>query len=456
MSGEETNSPLGIFGPVLGIDPAAVQSRLAGQQSQSGAEHFGDQVSHGGKDPSYITEMEQFEGFSHAEIHTNVEAMTPGIMHALADRYEELANALGGALFGTNLAIQRELSDGLHGQFADSAVRAARQFYDQATDVQEVFRSVGFRIKAAAYGAEVVKKSVPPPPTALPPANPVAVVGPAQVAQTVVGAMDPASAAALDRYKEDQRLVAVEVMNMAYKPTYQPAGDGVPSFIPVQAPGDGDSPGTTNPNGSSPGNPGGTTTSTSPGGVTPGGETPGGENPGEDSAPGTPGTEEESQTTTAGTEDNPTTQQPAGTTTGNPTGDPQRTTPSTTTTGSPSVVAGSPSGAPRGPGGTPQSQTPGKTVTSTPGAQNVSSGGPAAASTAGTSRAMSGMPGMMAPGAAGRRGEDDAEHATPDYLIHDREEELFGAPITAVNGVLGGDAPAAQPADDRYERGDRR
>lgn len=456
MSGEESNSPLGMFGPALGIDPAAVQSRLAGQQSQSGAEHFGDQVSHGGKDPSYITEMEQFEGFSHEEIHTNVDTMTPGIMHALADRYEELANALSGGLFGANLAIQRELSDGMEGQFADSAGRAARQFYDQATDVQEVFRSVGFRIKAAAYGAEVVKKSVPPPPTHAPGASsPTSEVAPAQVAQTVVGALDPASAAALDRYKEDQRLVAVQVMNMAYKPTYQPAGDGVPSFVPVQAPGD--SPGTTNPNSTSPGGPGGTTTSTSPGGVTPGGETPGGENPGEEAAPETPGTEEESQTTTAGTEDNPATQQPAGTTTGTPTGDPQRTTPSTTTTGSPSVAPGSPSGSPSRPGGTPQAQTPGKTVTSTPGAQNVPSGGPAAAAAASSAAgANRGMSGMMSPGAAGRRGEDDAEHTIPDYLIHDREEELFGAPITAVNGVLGADAPAAQPADDRNERGDRR
>ncbi|MEU4316818.1 hypothetical protein [Nocardia sp. NPDC024068] len=284
-------------------------------------------------------------------------------------------------------------------------------------------------------------------------------VDPAQIAQTVVGAVDPASAAALDRYKEDQRLAAIEVMNMAYKPTYQPAGDGVPAFVPVQAPGD-DDPSGTNPAGTSPGNPNGTSTSSAPGGETPGGETPG-EKENEGETPETPGTEEESQTTTAGTDENPTTQQPAGTTTGTPTGDPQRTTASTTTTGSPAVPSGSPSGSPSGPGGTPQSQIPGKTVTSnpgttsTPGTQNVSSGGPASAA-AGTNRAMSGMPGMMSPGAAGRRGEDDAEHTTPDYLIRDRAEELFGAPIDALSGVLGADAPAAQPADDRDERGGRR
>lgn len=59
---------------------------------------------------------------------------------------------------------------------------------------------------------------------------------------------------------------------------------------------------------------------------------------------------------------------------------------------------------------------------------------------------------MMSPGAGRRGGEDDDEHKTPDYLIRDREEELFGPRISSLNGVLGADAPAAQPADDRGDR----
>ncbi len=449
MGGEQQPSPLGFFGPALGIAPSSVGDRLAGQQSQSGAEHFGSQVSHGGRDPSYITAMEQFEGLSHEEIHSKAGEMSPGLMHAFADTYEAAAIALSGGLFGAHLAIQRELSDGMDGKFADAANQAARKFYDQATDVQEVIRSVGFRVKAAAYGAEVVKKSVPPPPTQLPGTNPAiatSVVDPAQIAQTVVGATDPAAAAALDRFKEEQRLVAVEAMNMAYKPTYQPAGDGVPTFVPVQAPGDGTEssvPGGTSTSGPS----GSSTTASTPSGETPGTETPGeNENPGENTE--TAGNEEDSQTTTAGTTESPTTQQP-NTTTGTPSGDPQRTAPSTTMTGSPSVPSGSPSGTP---GGTPQNQTPGKTVTGAPGTPNTSTGSLAAASAAaGNNRGMSGMPGMMSPG-AGKRGEDDDEHKTPDYLIQDREEELFGPRIVALGGVLGADAPAAQPADDRGDR----
>ncbi|WP_327149783.1 hypothetical protein [Nocardia sp. NBC_01329] len=373
-------------------------------------------------------------------------------MRQFSDTYEEVAIALSGGLFGAHLAIQRELSDGMDGQFADAANQAARKFYDQSTDVQEVIRSVGLRIKAAAYGAEVVRKSVPPPPTQLPgipgtdPAITTSVNDPAQIAQTVVGATDPVAAAALDRFKEEQRLVAVEAMNLAYKPTYQPAGEGVPTFVPVQGPGDqSDSsvPGgtsTSGPNGSN-------TTSANPSTETPGAETPGeNETPGEDTE--TAGNEEDSQTTAAGTDESPTTRQPSATT-GTPTGDPQRTTSSTTTTGAPSVPSGAPSGTP---GGTPQTRTPGKTVAGAPGTPGTSTGGPAAASTAaGANRGTSGMPGMMSPG-AGKRGEDDDEHKTPDYLIQDREEELFGPRIVSLGGVLGADAPAAQPADDRGDR----
>lgn len=445
MSDENTESPLGELGPTVAIDPEAVQDRVAGQQQLTGAQYFGSQVSHGGQDPAYITRMELFEGLSHEEIFAKVDEMKPGLMHSVGDEYRSIANSLGGGLVGSLLSIQRELSDGMDGQFADAANQAARSFFDQATDVQEVINSVGMRIKAAAYGADVVKKSVPPVPTQGPAGSTAvttSVVDPSKVAETVVGAADPAAAAAFAAYKEDQRLVAVGVMNAAYKPTYQPAGEGVPAFVPVQAPGD--QPGSSVSNGVTNSGPGGTTPG--PGTQAPGGETPG-ENETEETGQQTPGTEEP-QTTTAGTNETPTSQQP-GTTPGSPAGDPQRTSPSTTTPGSPGTPVGT-----RGmPGGTPQSQTPGKTVPGSPsGAPNSPSGVPAASTAAGTTRAMSGMPGMMGPGAGARRGEDDDEHKVPDYLIHDREEELFGAPPQLLDGVLGGDAPAAQPADDRGER----
>lgn len=133
--------------------------------------------------------------------------------------------------------------------------------------------------------------------------------------------------------------------------------------------------------------------------------------------------------------------------------DPQSTTPQSTTPETPTAPAlttgaptgttpGSPAGTPSGsPSGTPQSTAPfvpGQTV---PGAPKSTTGAPAAASTAASTRAgRGGMPGMMSPGARGSRGEEDDEHETPDYLVYDRGSELLGTqpPALPPGGVIGG------------------
>ncbi|MET8795636.1 hypothetical protein ABZV91_04125 [Nocardia sp. NPDC004568] len=127
---------------------------------------------------------------------------------------------------------------------------------------------------------------------------------------------------------------------------------------------------------------------------------------------------------------------------------PQSTTPETPTspaltTGAPAgTTPGSPSGTPSGsPSGAPQTTTPfvpGQTVQ---GAPKTTTGGPAAASTAASTRAgRGGMPGMMSPGARGAKGDEDDEHKTPDYLVYDRGSELLGTqpPALPPGGVIGG------------------
>ncbi|OQS17167.1 hypothetical protein B0T36_00680 [Nocardia donostiensis] len=437
MSNETTN-PLGIFSPGLDASPEDIQARMYAKQSQSGAERLSEQISHDGRDPSYIKRMEHFEGIPHQEIYDDAQDMKPGAMHSVGDVLVAISNSLSGGLLGAHLAINRALSDGLEGEFATGAAEAAKRFYDQATDVQEVIHSVGRRIKAAAYGAEVVKNSVPPPPTGtastdLPPNF--AVLG-----NTTLTVASPSDTSALERAKEEQRQVAIGVMNTVYKPTYQPAGEGVPTFVPVQAPGD-------NPTGPVPGS---TTTSSGPGNNQPG---PGNNTPGspengqsEGEQPGS----EDPQTTAANTNQNSTGQntQQTGTptTTGTPAGDPQRNT--TTTAGVPGVPStpGRPS-SPGGPGNNPQAPGPGRSIPGTPTAPGVPGAAtPAAAATA-AGRPMTGMPGMMSPGAARRGGDDENERKTPDYLITNREEELFGRQPGTVPEALGADAPANRPAE---------
>ncbi|PKV77885.1 hypothetical protein [Nocardia fluminea] len=132
--------------------------------------------------------------------------------------------------------------------------------------------------------------------------------------------------------------------------------------------------------------------------------------------------------------------------------DPAATTPASTTpagTGTPTTPGGgSPgSGSPgSGGSGSPGSGVPnggaaGAAVPGTPGGAGAGAGSGTRAGTgsAAGGRGMSGMPGMMGGGRGGGKGEDDSEHAIPDYLIQDREDELIGLlpPTLPPGGVIG-------------------
>ncbi|WP_410873965.1 PPE domain-containing protein [Nocardia sp. A7] len=122
------------------------------------------------------------------------------------------------------------------------------------------------------------------------------------------------------------------------------------------------------------------------------------------------------------------------------TGTPTPTTPGGGSPGSPG--SGSPgSGSPGS--GTPSAATPGAAVPGTPGGAGAAAGAAgnrAGAGSAAGGRGMSGMPGMMGGGRGGGKGEDEDEHAIPDYLIQDREDELIGLlpPALPTGGVIGG------------------
>ncbi|WP_280439143.1 hypothetical protein [Nocardia cyriacigeorgica] len=397
--------------------------------------------------------MEHFEGVPHEEIYTKAQSMAPGRMHHHADEFLSIASSLSGSLFGAHLAINRALSDGFDGQFATAALDAAKRFYDQAMDVHDVIFAVGHRIKAAAYGAEVVKSSVPPPTpasntTPVPAGTPAAAVQPSPV--TLVDLLDPSGASSSATAKEEQRQVAIGVMNTVYKPTYQPSGEGVPAFVPVQGPGE-VGPGPVGPGSNS----GGSSQSGSGGGEGRHGAGTNGET-GSNAA-----TTEEPQVTAANSN-------PASSSGQNSTTSPQTSMTNTSTAAgadprSSTTAAGFPGGSslPGGgagrsgtsPGGRPGSgggsQTPGL-GRSTPGAPiggNLAGTAAAAGTGIGAGRALgSGMPGMMPPG-AGRRtsGDEESDRKTPDYLIGNHEEELLGHREDTAPPVIGANAQAAQP-----------
>ncbi|MBF6162471.1 hypothetical protein IU438_11705 [Nocardia cyriacigeorgica] len=395
--------------------------------------------------------MEHFEGIPHEEIYANAQTMAPGNIHTYGDRFLSIATSLSGSLFGAHLAINRALSDGFDGQFATAALDAAKRFYDQATDVHDVIFAVGHRIKAAAYGAEVVKSSVPPPPSAsdttpAPAGTPTTAVQSSPV--TLVDLLDPSGASSSGTAKEEQRQVAVGVMNTVYKPTYQPSGEGVPTFVPVQGPGE------VGPGPVGPGSNGGGGSSQSGSGSGEGRQGAGmnGET-GSNAA-----TTEEPQVTAANSnpasssgQNSTTSPQTGMTNTGAAAGTDSRS--STTAAGFPggsslpggSGRSGSSSGGRTGSGAGSQAPGLGRSTPGVPTGGNAA--GAAAAAGTGAGRAIgSGMPGMMPPG-AGRRssGDEESDRKTPDYLVGNHEEELLGRRDGTVPPVIGGDAQAARP-----------
>ncbi|PPJ36758.1 hypothetical protein C5E45_18255 [Nocardia nova] len=375
----------------------------------------------------------------HQEIYDNVQQMQPGTMHSHAKKWLDIAAGLGGSLFGLNISIQSALSEGIQGQLADAGAAAARTFVAQGTAIQEVIEAVGARIHAAAYGAEAVKGSVPAPKpattgtTSAPAAN--------LVIQAIPGAPDPAKVTGDGKDEAALYEDAKAAMKLNYNTTYMPAGEQVPTFVPV------DHTGPTGPdNGPSPsGNE--LNNSGKPGGTRPPDET----NPDDSTDKSDPNTAQQtdpanasqsgqdSSRTGSQSTSNPATSSASGSDT-RPSG-----LDSTNAAGYGGGGPGSGLGSygTHGGSGTAQPGGPGRS------APGVTSGGnPAAAASFGTRPGQPGLGGMPGMGGAGKKDETEREHKTPDYLIMDREEELLGLRDRTLPGAIGADIPSAQFGSD--------
>lgn len=447
MTGEHppVNPQQATTGLLVGFDLNAVQSLGQAQKTQNGSRIMQGRLAYNNTDDDYIPDLEHWNDklLSHQEIYDHVQQMQPDAMHTAAKKWGDISAGLGGALFGLHLSIQKALSEGVQGQFGDTALTAARKFFDQATDVQEVIRVVSLRIDTAAYGAEAVKRSVPPP--AAPAPN--APTAPLLEVLETIGAQSPGAVVTNGTSEEELYHQAILAMHTNYDPTYHPAGQGVPTFAPVDSPGD-DGNGPVD-NGWTPGT-GGPSTSGTDGRT---GADDGRSGTGEPQAQTDPTstTAASDSSNSAGSQGNQgTNQNQQGTGTGSPSG--SQTTAAGFGGGTGGRGGGSGSGGFGSGGiGRPGSTAggPGRSGTGVPGAVN-----PAAAAAQGAGRpgipGIGGMPGMGA-GAPGRKGEDDEkEHKTPDYLVMDREEELLGRRERTVPQAIGADIPAAQTRPDDH------
>ncbi|MDR7171222.1 hypothetical protein J2W56_004981 [Nocardia kruczakiae] len=438
-----------ILTPLLGINVREIEDRKSANQAQRGAQQVQQGIHHQSTDPSYIKDLEFWESLDHQSIYLMVNGIKPDVMHDHAKSWHNIAAALGGGLFGLNISIQKELSDGFHGQFAGAAADAAKKFVQQATDVQEVITTVGARITAAAYGAEAAKLAVPPPDTTSAPA-----INMADVLTVALGAAPPAPTIDKGKADAEKRQQAIDAMHNNYDPTYRPAGDGVPTFVPVDAPG-GD--GTNSPNSRLSNSGNGINHSGNPSGPNSEGDE---HKPGDSTEKSDPDASQKTDPASASqfgqSSNQPGSQNPSTPATSSLPGSDTRPSgfDSTNAAGYGGGGPGSGVGSYGTHGGSSGAQSggPGRSI---PG---VSGGGNSAAASAFGARpgqpGLGGMPGMGGMGGAGKKDESEREHKTPDYLIMDREEELLGRRERTLPEAIGADAPAAQfrPDDEGHQR----
>ncbi|MGW5108862.1 hypothetical protein [Nocardia sp. NPDC004123] len=399
------------------MEPEALRRRA--RLSQSGAEHEQSRIAIRGLDPDYIRHLEHFPGFTHEQIHSRVQAMNPGDMHTAAQIWVSIADSMFGALSTLHATVQTTLADAMSGHLADAAETAARQFVRDATDVAEIAHSTGHRVIAAAYGAEAVRKTVPPP---VPDA--------------------PADA------KDEQYHLALAALDANYVPIYPPAGTAVPAFFALRSPGDIASE-----------NLGGTPDSAPDTGrpTTPISNTRSGPGGSHDLEPGSPGTAataadpgDSQHLPGSGTDadaQDPAYRSPDRRMPGDqPSTAPHQTDPETepvAATPLTSPFTPTPGGHPAIPfSPTPTTPDPGRSFPGPPSPEPLTQPRQPNSPNLSTPPG-SGPSGMFAPG--GRPTTDpDSSHRTPPWLIRDRQDELLGTPLPHVPPTIGAEFPAAR------------
>ncbi|MFB7876973.1 hypothetical protein ACFC06_17095 [Nocardia sp. NPDC056064] len=426
--------------PVSTAETAAAFDAATGTQRKAA----GIGVGAAGADPAYIQAMEEFAAMPHAEIYRRAQEMQPGVMAQTAETWKAISTALTGNVIGLTAKVNATIARGWEGRTAEAIGAATQALTGRLTELQNVTQAVAWRVEAAAFGAEVVRAQIQPPPAA--------VSGPA-----VPGAENPVDAVGATQAQSEAWQAAIWTMRNNYQPTYEPAGQGVPVFPTSNSLGGNEVPvgvggGLPTSNGSQGGADAATTTDPA--------VTDPAQSPGDDDSTGTAA----EQNSTAGddstddsTGNNSTSDDPTTDDETTAAGTQQPSTSSPTTTGTP---GGTPSGNPAAPGspgagspgsapGTP-SPGPGTGSPVVPGAPGTAARSGAPAANTRTTPGLHGMPGMGAPAARQNQKADDEHQGRPELRIHPRNRvDLVGPPQGTVPPVLGAKAPERRRTTDR-------
>ncbi|MEV6280094.1 hypothetical protein [Nocardia sp. NPDC051832] len=401
--------------PDVGKDesPEAVQARNRIQElvSGSGLDFQGSKVPDSNfKNPETMDDLYQ-----------RVQAMDPGAVKTLHDRWEGLRNQLNDGFVNFGLEMTKAIEAKWQGDAASSAATGITEYVKKSSTLIDSVALVSEKVKLVRSAIDITKPNVQEAPDTTLTSN---------IASWVPGPTWKLN----DHREESYQTAAANVVKNVFYPAVKEADDKVPlvpkPYNPVQ---NTDVPGTVVPktsDGAQPPTAGPSAPKTTD-------EPKSEENPETtlppSSVPSTEPQNTDDPSTKPATTDVPTT--PASTV---PTAaeTPKSTDPKLNTGQPGSNLPGSSvpgSGVPGSnvPGsGTPGSGTPGsanpgagKTISGTPGSAAAAAQGAnrAAAARTGTS----GMPGMGAMGGARGQGDDDKEHQTKDYLINQENGEIL-------------------------------
>ncbi|WP_218004136.1 hypothetical protein, partial [Nocardia araoensis] len=402
-----------------------------------------------------ITNPENAQSFSHAEIKQAADAMNPAALDGAFAAWSAIAAAVTNAGQRFEDAIKNAVEQHWEGAAADSAVRGVREYAARVGELGEAIGAQSLPLSAAADAAAKFKMSVPE-------------------------LLDAAGATADPAQRNSREEQARDEMNTQYIQPYGATAPGIPTLPPPVAPaaavptgvepgtGSGTDPGSGTGSGTGTGVETGTTVdsqavaatrstdnsssgdapstadTTSPAGSADDGEP---EDQAQPTAEGTPQTMP-SQAVTS-TQDTAATTPASIATTQTATpyapivpSSPPQTAPTAVI---PTSFGSSPSGTPSGPGapgaaGTPSAPDnqarPGTSRPAQPTVPAAANGQPTAPVRAGATGA-AGYSGMVPPGLRGRRTDDD-EHKSPKYLrTEEHAKELLGEVKPTVPPVLG-------------------
>lgn len=389
-----------------------------------------------------ITDPENAQSFSHAEIKQAAEAMNPAALDGAFAAWSAIAAAVTNAGQRFEDAIKNAVEQHWEGAAADSAVRGVRDYAARVGELGDALGAQSLPLSAAADAAAKFKLSVP------------------DLLDTSNGTADPAQRNSREEQARDE-------MSTQYIQPYGATAPAIPTLPPPVAPAAAAPIGTetgtgveTSANVGSQAVAGARSTDNSPSGSSPSAadtaSPAGAADDGEQADQAQPEAENTPQTVTSqavsqSQDATPTT--PASTVARTPTSTsatsvapssspPPQTTPTTVV---PTSFNGRPNGTPSksatpGTTGTPNASDnrarPGTSRPAQPTVPAAANGQPAATGRTGATGA-SGYPGMMPPGMRGRRTDDD-EHKSPKYLrTEEHAKELLGEVKPTVPPVLG-------------------